>query len=674
MAANDQNTGSLFEGLISDEADAKNLVTAFSNNRVQIISPTVSGLLDGFEGNSLGISGCNISFDTEIVIDSNGNASGSGLGDFVDNKESESSKDPSFTNSLLSFVEKVKEIRSSYLPYSLYNGLTLNLDSNNISEKESFENAFMRMLGMPDDIDVGTNGISVASDDAIKITYATASATKDVTSNGGSSGGFGLMVKVATLGEITGRSPPANDKFANIIEERQKLPSSSSGYGRYFDFGNISITSLGDQKSKQEAEEQALLLSQNSTTDGDQTTTPTEENRALNYYDPRNLFRFYYLKSVPIQSSEIYGCVSEPEKIVAKPFDYSALSKVNGIKTKTSLLETIIRIRLDRITGDPGIYSTTTNENDTTGTDPITTVSAKNVGDKITQVECFLLQKLKKVLFEIANKYRDDIKKLHEDQLREDEEKGNSPPPPVTPPASATPPDPDTKLHHELQNLEILKAREDAILFLLKDTSSSSDSKNYETLYSSLDLQQGTIRTASGFEDALSGPLYSILSQRSEYLEKKIRELSDIIDKSGEKKIDVNSDHNGLQRNSEGGNPEKYSYIGVCSEDFIVYAMALLSLNQDYLIGLLPQNNRVNLANTISNSILSSKKDPYGIIARVNKSPKDGGFPTVADSVNALSLLVCKFYGLYIYYASKGDSPVEQIASTLAYTRDNGIV
>jgi hypothetical protein len=660
MATTDENTGNLFEGLISGEDSAKDLVTAFSNKNIQIISPTVAGLLSGFDLptlNSFKINGCDIDFENNVVTDDDGNKFdlNSILNNNTDNKESESAKEPEFISSLASFSEKVKEMRSSFLPFELYNGATTSSQSfNNISELESYENAFMRMLGMPDDKDVGSSTSSSGNeifDASVKIIYASPKNTN------------GQFVKsIATIGEITGEAPPTSDRFADIIAERQRLPSSSGGWGRYFDFGNVLVTAIQSEEysksTKKKIEEAGL-----------EGTVISPEDISLNYYKPDHLFRFYYLKSVPIQSSKIYGCVSESQKIVSKPFDSSSFSKINGAKPKTSLLETIIRIRLDRITGSPGIYSTTSNEKDPNGTNPTTIVSPENLGDDaLTQVECFLLQKLRKVLIELSKKYIIDISLSAEREVREIEEK--------TPQEKVESDNKDVKkdvktLQSELSSLEILKAREDAILFLLKDTSSSYDGQNYGSLYSSLDLQQGSIRTSSGFDDALSGPLYSVLSQRSEYLSKKIKELSELIDKADAAPPGVASAAGISQNLDKADQPSfsqtSYSYLGVCSEDFIIYTMALLSLNQDYLIGLLPQKNRVYLARVISNSSLNSKKDPYGIMDRVNKSVENGGFPSVADSVNALSLLVCKFYSLYIsLIKDQQKSLIEQLAAKRA--------
>jgi hypothetical protein len=657
MSAIDKNTGALFEGLVSGEADAVKLVTAFSDTKTQIVSPTVSGLLSGFQFGRSIIGGC-VDFESDEVELSDGtkNDRTAVINNNSDYKESESSKEPEFITSLASFVERVKEVRSSFLPFELYDGTTITSSSfNNISEMESYENAFMRMLGMPDDKDVargtGSNGAE-SFDTSKKIIYATPRYTD------------GAIVKnVTTIAEITGDSPITNDRFADIIAERQRLPSSSSGWGRYFDFGRVSVTTLQDEKYRESKEKKI--------SESEGTTLTILNDIALNYYNPQHLFRFYYLKSVPIQSSKIYGCVSEPQKIVLKPFDTNSSSKINGIKPKTSLLETIIRLRLDRITGSPNIYSTTSNEKDPNGTIPTTTVKPENLGeDSLTQVECFLLQKLEKVLYGLAKKYTEDTKSIAEKEVKENSEKGVLSQEKTDAEKKAD--DEKKELYKsELSNLEVLKAREDAILFLLKDTSSSSDGKNYSTAYSSLDLQEGIIRTSSGFGDALSGPLYSILSQRSQYLGNKIRELShqlDSIDPASSGTADADSVT--LNPNSE--DRSSFSYLGVCSEDFIVYTMALLSLNQDYLIGLLPQTNRINMANLISGSVLNSKKDPYGIIARVNKSPKDGGFPSISDSVNALSVLVCNFYSIYISFIKERTKTLaEQVANLAATTQSN---
>jgi hypothetical protein len=175
-------------------------------------------------------------------------------------------------------------------------------------------------------------------------------------------------------------------------------------------------------------------------------------------------------------------------------------------------------------------------------------------------------------------------------------------------------------------------------------------------MYSAIDLQEGAIRTASGFDDVLSGPLYSLLSFKSQYIEKIMVKKKEELDNKGTG-ISTDSGNEISDKSSTGlvknPNSNSYTYLGVSSEDFIVYTIAMLALNQDYLIGLLPQENRRNLANTISGSIMggkSKRSDPYGILSRLDKSANNGGFPTVADSVNALSLIVIRIYEEYMLY------------------------
>jgi hypothetical protein len=363
----------------------------------------------------------------------------------------------------------------------------------------------------------------------------------------------------------------------------------------------------------------------------------------------------------------------EPEKIIAKPFDASSSQKINGVKPKASLLESIIRLRLDRITGNPGIYPSVENESGQE-TFSVGLQTASNVdADKITQVECFLIQKLKKTLYLLSQKYSLEI--IEKEQAAVQEEIDTKPPPGTGGDQAPTSPEQAaanaSKYESELKTLEILKAKEDAILFLLKDTS-SSNSVNADVAYSSLDIQEGIIRTSSGFSDVLSGTLYSILSYRSEYLDKMIKEKRQLLDSTNSKS---DSPEQGTPSGSGfAKNPGKdtYTYFGICQEDFVIYTIALLSLNQDFLIGLLPSQNRRNLANILSTSILGSKKDPYGITDRLSKESSNGGFPSVADSVNALAIIVAQLYEEYISYITiKNKKDSEKILQAAATTKNS---
>jgi hypothetical protein len=657
MAADDGKSGSLFEGLLIGDEDSKNLATKFADANIKIVSPTVSGFLKGIiketSFQNLSLAGCNIDYLSEFQTgSSNEKDESSDAGDALIKE---------FAESAATFVSKVSEIRAPYIPPDLGQSTSVfGIDGRSQIRIESFENAFMRMLGLPSDSDLRTSQDPNTSDNPIELIYFSPEKTE---SNGK------VVRKTATLDQILGNDN-TGPIFSHILAERRIVIDNQSSGKRIYNFSEITdndIEYFGIKDAFKKATQQAEGTA--SEKPGDAGQLPQEET-VIGYHNPDQLFRFFYLKSVPMQDSSVYNCITDSSKIVAKPFDTISYQKINGIKPKTSLLETIIRLRLDRITGNPGIYAY--DPDIETGI----VVTPNNVDkDKLTEIECFLIQKLKGILYLLSKKYISEIKKKGDGYLKELNETGSvktisqssAVKKPTSPEGKAQSADEDKvkTIMSELENLEILKAKEDAILFLLKDTSSSYSAGGSNSEYSSLDIQEGIIRTASGFSDILSGPLYSILSHRSEQLGKLIKEKRQQID-SEMAKNDAGGGNTGTREPGDDGlvkNPGKktYTYYGIRTEDFIVYILAFLLINQDYLIGLLPYENRRNLANTISNSIMSTgnkNKDPYGVVERINKSPEDGGFPSVKDSVNALSILVSSLYEEYISYIKNENLPL----------------
>ncbi len=626
MAKNDLT---LFEGLVGDDPAAIKIINSFVLKQIQIVSPTVSGLLENFsfkDKDSLGIASCGSGFESNVI---------NGVDTVItDDKENESAHVSGFADSAGVFVKKVIDMRSSFLPALWINSATnTTMSIDTLQQTESYENAFMRMLGMPDSADIG--------DLSAQLFYVDPS--------------DGIKLRVATLGEIIGENTNKSSEFADILMERQRLPGNGTANtgNRKYDFTSVSILYTGpeiEEKLKELALHNDAFLNQ-------------QISVGVNYYNPNDLGKFFYLKSVPLQDSRIYGCVSEVEKIVSKPFDDISGNTIDGKKIHSSLLETILRIRLDRVTGDPGIYS-----DDLTGS-VTSLISPANTGDKLTQVECFLIEKLKKILFQLGEKYIRDGISMNEDVAKENNETGTETIAEKAATRVVLSAEDISKKETTLKNLQILKAKEDAILFLLKDTSSSTDLGN-DSMFSSLDIQERTIRTASGFQDILSGPLLSLISQRSVYLGTKIEELRGIIDAARvkEKTASLKDKADLLSIRDD---KVTVAYLGISSEDFIIYLLALLSINQDYLIGLLSKERRVSLANTISaTSYISKTKDPYGLLDKISKGPQEtGGFPSVIDSVNALTLLVFKLYNSYIdavKYNTAGleDAYIKYVAAT----------
>lgn len=552
-------TGTTLEeliGTLDGTSTASTLINEFAKtNKLGIVSPTLIGLLDSFK------SGKRSAFITSSGIGFCGDF-GSESDDALSNadkllsvtKDKEAANSSEFADAAGEFVSKVASIRASYIMAS---------DTNPTGTvmTESPENAMMRMLGLPDDQDIGNDESMLAYTDST-----------------------GKLVS-AKLSDIKNSSSSKSD---NILSQRSSRTADS----------NAEI--IGD------------------------------------YFDSSEQMSFYYLKSLPIQDSSVYNCIFETDKIVMKPFDFSSPAILNGTKAHTSLLESIIRLRFDRVTGNPGIYPLDSDELAVFTLQRPNNLSVGSIDgtvtDNFTQVECFIIDKLRKILFQLADHHIMTAKERSDASAKESlkqagdndgDEKGNA-----------------ARANHkdDIQQLEILKAREDAILFLLKDTSSAYDHNNTESVYSSLQLQSGIIRTSSGFDDVLSGPLYSILRQKSDYLDAKITQLKAAED-ALQPIAEGNKSPSGLVNSSSGE-----SYPGVSSEDFVIYCIALLTIDENFLVGLLTRERQINLINTISGSILSSNKDPYGLM---NKT-----FPSILDSVNALAILVSNFYQIYIKYCN----------------------
>lgn len=612
--ATTSTTGTTLEelvGTLSGTSTASDLILKFAKtNKLGIVSPTLIGLLDSFKSGqqnaaitSSGVGFCgdfdNQTDDAQTKIDELLSVT----------KDKEAAKSSDFADAAGEFVLKVASTKASYIVAS-------DTDPTGTTMVESPENAMMRMLGLPDDQDIGSDESLLAyTDPAGKLVSAKLS---DLKKSGG-----GISTNI-----LYQRSSAASDRFYNF--DIIKAPADT-------DTTTQTVTTSSTTGSSTTISSTVTAI----------TTTYSDTRTKVDYFNPAEQMAFYYLKSLPIQDSNIYSCIFETDKIVMKPFDSSSPAILNGNKAHTSLLESIIRLRLDRVTGNPGIYPL-----DSDGLATFTLQEPKNLRigdntwtdagtmvDNLTQVECFLIDKLRKILFQLAD-HQIVVAKERSEAFAKAAIKTNDTTTTTTAETTTTttivaPPSKQDYID-EIQKLEVLKAKEDAILFLLKDTSSAYDHKNTRSVYSSLQLQSGIIRTSSGFDDILSGPLYSILKQKSDYLDAKITQLKAAEDALQPPAQDGGSP-SGIVNSSSGD-----SYPGVSSEDFVIYCIALLALDENFLIGLLTRERQINLINTISGSILSSNKDPYGLMSKT--------FPSVLDSVNALAILVSNFYQAYVKY------------------------
>jgi hypothetical protein len=188
----------------------------------------------------------------------------------------------------------IQAFQSSYLPVELVNQIFQDTKVDNfesiqddLSLKESQENTFMRLLGMP------------LSDD----------------------GTLGIAEDVNTINPDNGQETEISieEVQRDILDQRQ--------------------LASGDREVRVDLDSLMTSL-----VEGD------ADNIDLTQIES-SFFKTSYLLIPPIQDARISKCISETNKIVAKPFSSEGSRLLNRSSLQPTLLESIIKIRLDRSTG-----------------------------------------------------------------------------------------------------------------------------------------------------------------------------------------------------------------------------------------------------------------------------------------------------------------------------------
>ena len=151
MSTDDGTSGTLFEGLLNDDPQAKELANLFADKNLKIVSPTVGGFLSTLKSKpdfySFKIEGCNIDYLSEFEVTTPENDK--------DSSEKNETILKEFAAATATFIHRVGDVRCSYIPPESKD-IASSFGSSSIakSKKESYENAFMRMLGMPSEADL----------------------------------------------------------------------------------------------------------------------------------------------------------------------------------------------------------------------------------------------------------------------------------------------------------------------------------------------------------------------------------------------------------------------------------------------------------------------------------------------------------------------------------------
>jgi hypothetical protein len=463
------------------------------------------------------------------------------------------------SKNFIELANSIKRMRSSYLPVDFFKDEFGTLQStmvDRVSEKESYENAFMRMLGMP-----STSDSRLAS--ANDLLYA----------------------------EPTGKIAETSieDVERLILDERNKER------GLRGIVINNSIYNLNNLPAEfiSIVEEGENALDLNAIAAGDFTSSVedeeivSEEARVSNIED--DFFKFSYLLLPAIQDDRVSGCINEVEKIVASPFSSVRGRVVNESKIRPTLLESIIRIRLDRLSGTNGFFELD---------DPVPSSSISlelEVGEEETipvnsnaygMLESLFILRLRAAIGGLARAMADNIEdfintsesiRLIPDNLAytdkasggdkdADDLADNS--------RGSAPSNENTDVDDNKIILENQLLIEDAIMSLLGDTGEA------------LDLQVQTQRNSSIHDAHLMSGLLSVVDIPRQRIQKELSEREE----TRAARIDVEGGENTASINTVLGVAN-----GIGTIDIAVFSLALFTMTESGLVGLLSEQDYLNL-------------------------------------------------------------------------------
>jgi hypothetical protein len=304
----------------------------------------------------------------------------------------------------------VAEMRSSYLPTEFFNntmtGTVQNFVENDYVEVESYENAFMRMVGLPDeeqilsennnhgtfadldwygtgiadvamilnDLDSRQNVLSRCEekqsllrgffkmtgedqitkyfetditdddvDDIISIKIGVNAAYEAATDNVSAD----VAEKKLMVRNGSGTEPLENEEarawlYSVLFENRSVIHKAGSEGSGAANPGTPLEQAQSVQKAAKPGELSADMQKFIKTISGEINLVSMHENFV------KGLKKYMIF---PICDSRISRCINEPAKIVAKKFGNKRSRVVNDEKQRTSLVESIIRIRLDTVSG-----------------------------------------------------------------------------------------------------------------------------------------------------------------------------------------------------------------------------------------------------------------------------------------------------------------------------------
>jgi hypothetical protein len=275
-----------------------------------------------------------------------------------------------------------------------------------------------------------------------------------------------------------------------------------------------------------------------------------------------NFWRYSYLLFPPVQDGRVATCINEPSKMVAEPFLPESMRVVNGHKLKSTLLEAVIRIRLDVISG----FVVSGPKLNKSG------MASSTDGDErsITPNEMGLLESLLIVrLFSALHGFAKDVAKKVEAAKKAQIKAKRAPSGNPKSESDHTPAPLDQKYKSKTQlELESMLLVEESLLLLFGDGS----------IPEALSAQAGVARNSGVKTAHLMGAALSVLDVPKRWAEQELGKLTEVESRSAEKE---GAHATGSLRVSMG------VAKGVGSVDMLAFLIALFTAKEEVLLGLL---------------------------------------------------------------------------------------
>jgi len=288
-------------------------------------------------------------------------------------------------------------------------------------------------------------------------------------------------------------------------------------------------------------------------------------------------------------------------------FSNPRFRQINNVKTKPSLLEAIIRIRLDKLSGTADFSGVNNADSESLINTDINFLDedVAVTTDSFGPLEALFVIRLRSALAGLAKKMVLDI-----DSAIQEMERSSEVPSPVTERTSGGSENQHdqsavvfktvtiTKEEAKKESLENQKLIEDSLLSLLGDNSEA------------LDLQYQTQRNSSVYDSHLMGGLISIVDVPRKRIEAELKTISNKKKELAEARTD---------KDRESINKNLGIDIGVGVIDMVVFSLALFTMSEEGLLGLLSDKEFEKLKNGPFSEVLPGTGDKDQILSAVNE-------------------------------------------------------